>query len=190
MDFSYSIEDQAAIVAGVLEELSFEKLHIVAHSYGNAVAMLLPTAVLDTVVTFVNAEGNLIAQDCGIVSRQISSYDFPDFEVNYFPKMAEQAPSGPGYFEFDKMHPYAFWKGARSLVAWSDSGELLQKFSSLDCHREYFFGDQNRDMPILNQLGDTPRVEIKNSGHFMSADNPEQFYSEVYRVVSSGKADV
>lgn len=185
LDFSYSVEDQAAVLASALDKISFHSLHIVAHSYGNAVALLLPTIILDRVKTFINAEGNLIAEDCGIVSRKISSYEFPDFEVNCFPEMVQQEPSGPGYFEFDKMLPYAFWRGARSLVNWSDSGDLLQKFNALDCYKEYFYGDQSRDMAILSQLGKVPQIEIKNSGHFMSADNPKQFFSEVYRVISS-----
>ena len=69
-EFSYSMEDHAEICAALLQQFSYERLHLLAHSMGGAIALLLPPNILDSVESFANIEGNLIAADCGIASRR------------------------------------------------------------------------------------------------------------------------
>jgi len=80
-DFSYALEDHAAVVAEVLAALPAERLHVVAHSMGGAVALLLlRSRQAERIVSFINVEGNLIGEDCGLLSRPAAELGFERFE--------------------------------------------------------------------------------------------------------------
>jgi pimeloyl-ACP methyl ester carboxylesterase len=179
--FSYTMEAQARICAEILTKFSFKKLHIVAHSMGGAVALLLPDEILNGTKTFTNIEGNLTGADCGIISRKIISVPQEAF-VSFFPVFRDKFNSfGERYAAIDSTTADALYKSAESLVAWCDSNKLLDIFLSLPCRKAYFFGDENADLPTLTRIGDVQKVKINQSGHFPMNDNPKDFYGELYK---------
>jgi pimeloyl-ACP methyl ester carboxylesterase len=181
--FSYTMEAQARICAEILTKFSFKKLHIVAHSMGGAVALLLPDEILNGTKTFTNIEGNLTGADCGIISRKIISVPQEAF-VSFFPVFRDKFNSfGERYAAIDSTTADALYKSAESLVAWCDSNKLLDIFLSLPCRKAYFFGDENADLPTLTRIGDVQKVKINQSGHFPMNDNPKDFYGELYKVL-------
>jgi pimeloyl-ACP methyl ester carboxylesterase len=156
-------------------------IHIVAHSMGGAVALLLPDEILEGTKTFTNVEGNLIGADCGIISREIISIPPEVFESDFFPELRDRFNSfGEGYAAIDSTSTDALYKSAESLVAWSDSNKLLEIFLALPCRKAYFFGDKNSDLPTVTRVEDVRKVKIKQSGHFPMNDNPKDFYDELY----------
>lgn len=182
--FSYSMEDQAALCAALLEQIKFGRLHVVAHSMGGAIGLLLPPELLSPDASFANVEGNLIAEDCGITSRRAAAVPFETFETEIFPEYKVQFA---GYASLDSASPDAFYRSAQSLVRWSDSGELLKKFSDLRCRKKYFFGDENRNHPTVVATKSFPQVEISRSGHFPMLDNPNDFYSALAMFIHKEK---
>jgi pimeloyl-ACP methyl ester carboxylesterase len=181
--FSYTMEAQARICAEILTKFSFKKLHIVAHSMGGAVALLLPDEILNGTKTFTNIEGNLTGADCGIISRKIISVPQEAF-VSFFPVFRDKFNSfGERYAAIDSTTADALYKSAESLVAWCDSNKLLDIFLSLPCRKAYFFGDENADLPTLTRIGDVRKVKLNQSGHFPMNDNPKDFYGELYKVL-------
>ncbi|MCD4741191.1 MAG: alpha/beta hydrolase [Desulfobacteraceae bacterium] len=189
--FSYTMEAQAQICAEILTKFSYKKLHIVAHSMGGAVALLLPDDILNETKTFINVEGNLIGADCGIISRKIISVPPAVFESDIFPELRDQFNNfGKSYAAIDSTSADALYKSAESLVTWSDSNKLLEVFLGLSCRKAYFFGDENVDLPTVTRVGEVQKVKIKQSGHFSMNDNPKDFYCELYKFMMGNRQNV
>jgi pimeloyl-ACP methyl ester carboxylesterase len=182
-DFSYVMEDQAEVLGMVLEDFSFGRIHVVAHSMGCAVGLLLAEKIRDKVASFTNAEGNLIAEDCGLISRKTIEIPFEEFRNSVFDKFRGKGPR-PWRELSAKADALAFHKSCESLVEWSDGGKLLQIFQKLQAKKLYLYGDQNSDMKILGRLGDIKTIAIPDSGHFMMNDNPAEFYRQIRRLIS------
>ncbi|MBT3201693.1 MAG: alpha/beta hydrolase [Phycisphaerales bacterium] len=184
-DFPYTMEAQAKVVADVLSEFSGKRLHIVAHSMGGAIGLLLGDEILGSTETFTNVEGNLIGADCEIGSRGIISVTPEVFAAEMLPAMrAKYAELGPSYAAIDSTTADILHRSAESLVAWSDSVKLLEAFDALACRKAYFYGDENAAHPTVSRVGEAARCEIKRSGHFPMSDNPEDFYTALHRFIS------
>jgi len=69
-------------------------------------------------------------------------------------------------------------------VKWSDSRELLKRFTDLTIKKWYVFGEANKNLPVLKMLDDVLKIEIAHAGHFMMIDNPEEFYRELFNVLA------
>ena len=184
-DFSYSMEDQALVCSQVLEQVSFQKLHIVAHSMGGAIGLLLPQQLLAEVESLCNVEGNLTAADCGFASRRSASVSFAHFQAEVLPELTRKFA---GYGALEEASPDAFYRSAKSLVYWSDSGELLQQFLTLFCRKSYFYGDENRLSPGVSATRDVLQIEIAGSGHFPMIDNPQEFSRRLGEFLCAGQS--
>lgn len=184
-EFSYSLEDHARVCEAVIKNFPEHRLHLVAHSMGGAIALLLSGDILDSAISFINVEGNLIGEDCGVVSRETNSVSYdvfsnkilPDFRYR-FQKEEHQ------HFFLEMALPLAIYKSSKALVAWSYSGHLLERFKDLKCNKAYFYGEQNSGMKVLTKLDHIEKKRISRSGHFLMNDNPEEFYSELFNFLS------
>ncbi len=178
-EFSYTMEDQAEICSELIQKFPNQDLHIAAHSMGGAVALLLSDDILSRVKTFANLEGNLISDDC-FLSRKVLKFKFEIFQKRLLPKIKAGLESNKDQFnDLVRTSEKAFYKSCKSLVHWSDSGKLLEKFKALECPKAYFYGEKNSKTEIFTVLNDIPRIEISKSGHFMMMDNPEEFYDKL-----------
>lgn len=179
-EFSYAMEDQARVCGEMLKVFRDYRLHVVAHSMGAAVGLLLADSILAGVHSFASVEGNLTGDDCGAMSRRTLRASPENFEKLYFPFFRDQLRNdAPCCMDLEQTTPLAFYKSAGSLVAWSDSGELLRKFKSLECTTTYFYGERNAGMSVLDRLDKIPKLVIGESGHFMMMENPDEFYAKL-----------
>ena len=176
-EFSYEMEAHGAVCAALIAGFPFGELHIVAHSMGGAVGLCLPRNLLASARSFVNVEGNLTADDCGLLSRRSAAAPFPEFSKEILPGLREEYRDRPrGHLELDLADPLAFHRSAASLVAWSDSGRLLARFLSLPCPKLYLYGEKNADLPTLGRLTGVSKFSVASSGHFPMIDKPDLFY--------------
>jgi pimeloyl-ACP methyl ester carboxylesterase len=183
--FSYTMEAQARIYAEILKRFSDKNLHIIAHSMGNAVALLFPDEILSRAKTYANVEGNLIDADCSILSRKIVDAAPAAFQSNILPEIRETLNRlGENYTEIDAASTDALYRSAESLVAWSDSNKLLDRFFALKCRKAYFFGEENAEHPTIARIKDIQKIKIENSGHFPMNDNPKEFYDKLFSFVT------
>jgi pimeloyl-ACP methyl ester carboxylesterase len=177
-DYSYSMEDQAAICDALIAKHSRPNLHVVAHSMGVAVALLFAAHTYEKVRSFANIEGNLIGEDCDMLSRRIAERSYDEYESRMFDKQKTRFRSDI-LLRFDTTTPRAVYNSSVSLVQWSDSGELLRRYNELPCRKMYFWGERNADMPVLDKLRAEEKCMISGSGHAMMIENPEEFYAKL-----------
>jgi pimeloyl-ACP methyl ester carboxylesterase len=188
-DFSCSLEDYAALCREIIRHVPHEKIHLAGHSMGGSIAVLLAGLIPGGPASLMNIEGNLIGADCA-TSRRTAAVSYESFRARLMRQLIIAARSSEErgmrlWAEWSaKSDPLAFTKSARSLVAWSDSGDLLRRFLALPCRRAYFYGERNRMMPALSRLGETPTVMVSRSGHFLMIDNPDEFYTKLATSIS------
>ena len=179
----YSMSAHAAVCKELIAalDLSQRPISLICHSVGGAVGVLLASGLGDQLKGFLNLEGNLIAEDCGLITRRTISRSYEDFVATDRAILAaEIAAQGEDNAAFLRCVPEAFYRTAQSVVEWSDSGKLLEIFvEQLTCRREYILGDRNNAMPILSKLPGITKVAISDSGHVMMLDNPPGFHRAV-----------
>jgi pimeloyl-ACP methyl ester carboxylesterase len=184
--FSYAMEDQARVCEELIRRLPIGRLHMVAHSMGGAVALLLPPERLAHLASFANLEGNLIAADCGLLSRGVAELPFDEYRSRIFPEQQRQF-SGDACLRFDQTTAAAVHGSACSLVKWSDSGELLARFRQLSCPTCYIWGEEDRAMPVLERLDSVETRMIPASGHCMMTENPSAFYAALAEFIATAR---
>ncbi|HNW28119.1 MAG TPA: alpha/beta hydrolase [Spirochaetota bacterium] len=182
VDYSYDLEEHACICKSLLDCYPRHKVHVIGHSMGGAVGLILAEKIPERLASFINVEGNLVGRDC-TVSRKKASVSFEDFKKRQLPGMilatAMSAEPGRRLWSvlLNKAEKEGLYYSSRSLVAWSDSEVLLEKFRNIRCKKIYIHGDINSSMPVLRQLEGIPVRSISKSGHFPMIDNPEEFYN-------------
>ncbi|RJP63072.1 MAG: alpha/beta fold hydrolase [Ignavibacteriales bacterium] len=183
-NFSYSMEDQAVIIEQLFMLLPEWDIHIVAHSMGGAIALLFSDNFFSRIKSFANVEGNLVSEDCGMLSRGIANITYEEYKTNLYLKHLSECQNHQ-QLRFEESTPLAIHKSAVSLVQLSDGGELLNKFKNLKCKKSYFYGDQNKEMPVINRLDFVSKFMISGSGHGMITENPKEFYSVLSEFIYS-----
>lgn len=175
--FPYRMEDQARICDALVERLPRRPLHVVAHSMGCAVALLMMACREGRLASFVCAEGNLVAEDCSRISRRAIRVPFDRFQSQYFPMIrAQSAAEHPPRTAIDRTTARALYGSCRSLVSWSDSGKLLASFLALSCPRICLYGDRGDAPQAVRGIDGIEVRPVAEAGHFLMNDNPEAFY--------------
>lgn len=180
-DFSCDMKAHADICHKVLSLFPHYRVHIVGHSMGGAVGVLLAEMINERLGSFVNVEGNLIGHDC-TVSRKKASVSFEEFLSKQVPALilTTSLSDEPGRRMWSQnirmADKKALYLSSRSLVEWSDSGFLLKRFKELVCPKVYIYGERNSCLHVLSFLKTIQTVSISKSGHFPMNDNPEEFY--------------
>ena len=182
-DFSYTMDDLARVCGEVIEQFDYARLHLVCHSMGGAVGLLLADLLPDKPTSFTNIEGNLITSDT-TVSRLAVNMSYESYAERIWPEILSLVAGEDRIVSMvDTCLPLAFYRCCLSLVEWSDSGTLLEKFLRLDSRKIYLYGDKNAGLEVLGRLGDVEKRGISNAGHFPMFDNPDEFYSVLSRFI-------
>jgi len=188
-DKLYSLQSYAEITNQVIQDLACSRIHLVGHSMGGAVGVIA-TQGESSVECLVSADGNLVAEDCGLASREIADQSPMTFIHEGFSQFLGilQSSSRRDYSAwFDwcrNADPHALHQAARSLVEWSDSGKLLELFNSLTC-KAYLYGGLDSKEYVLHQIANAAISAIPSAGHFMMVDNPRSFYRVLAKVLST-----
>ncbi|MFC4337940.1 alpha/beta fold hydrolase [Salininema proteolyticum] len=182
----------AEITAGLARTLRFDEVHLVAHSMGGAVGLLAASSI-PGLASFTSIEGNLVGEDCGLVSRNTASQSLRDYvregHSDFLASLsASAAPDLRAWSEwYGRAAPAVLHSAARSMVAWCDSGELVPLWESLP-RPTYVYGERTG----FPEHGAGKRlyrsaVEIPGSGHFAMVDAPETLNKALWTVLESAR---
>jgi pimeloyl-ACP methyl ester carboxylesterase len=190
-DRTLSIDDLVDLVERFIDDLELDRIVLVGASMGGLIALLYAARRPERVRAFVNAEGNLMPEDC-MFSRRVIGYTFDEFVRVAFPKIKSDvgARRGRGFdmhrAVLERANPRAYYDYSFQTVLYSDHGALLERFLALpipDLH--FVHGSMNASLSYLPRLRDSRCVmtEIPEADHFMFYDNPTAFAECVGRAL-------
>lgn len=168
-------------------------VHLVAHSMGGAVALLLAARPGVRVLSFACAEGNLVADDA-FMSSKVARLAEPRFERVWtkWLGLVEQTldPATPRqnalYLEsLREAGPLAIHRASKSCFELTASGELARRFLELGCPRLYLVGERTmatRPVPAPVLDAGVAVAVIPGVGHSVM-ENAEAFYSCVRALI-------
>lgn len=187
-DFSYKLEDQAAVVKKIVDQLAPKTTSIVAHSVGGATGLLLARE-LTNMAHFINVEGNLVAEDCGLITRGTADQSLDEYEKHGSQNFLHLLTSSErrDFHEWAKWYkqasPHAIHATARSVVEWSDSGKLLGIFNSLE-NKTYIYGDEEPKDYLLPRFESVNVRYLPGLKHFMMIENSKMFFDVVSKTLN------
>ena len=160
----------------------FSRVHLVGHSLGGAVALHVVGASPIPVVSLVNVEGNLVSSDCG-VSRAIAVAE-PRYAVEVATATVRTLYSANGRKSFEAwadrfatMTAAQLHTTAVSLVAKSDTGELLDAFQHLAIPRIYVYGEDSANEDAVEQIG---AIKQRDAGNIQRWAEPDAILGVVF----------
>jgi pimeloyl-ACP methyl ester carboxylesterase len=175
-DFSYRLEDQARILASVIDGRALKNVHLVAHSMGGTIALLMPQQVLARLKTCILIEPRMSRRSSN-VAKEISGLDWQQFQTDFLPRFKQRCINNQRFgFDVERVDPAGFYKSALSMTQWLAGDSILNRFMNAPCPRVFVYG---RDNPHLAELETVPadlQYGIEGAGHFVMHDNPDRFY--------------
>ncbi len=180
-DFVCDMESLATVAMKLVDDFFFRRLHIVGHSMGGLVGLLMADQS-DSVASFVNIEGNLAPEDCGMISRRTAGTPFDEFVLG-FDKVLEIAGTSadPGLRLWAALAAgcdrRAFHQACQSMVSWSDSGRLIPMFKGMTAPRVYMYGQRSVLPDVLARLGSVPDFGVPDCGHMVMIERPDRFHA-------------
>jgi haloalkane dehalogenase len=178
--FSHTLEAHGETVMRLLDHLGIEKFHLIGHSWGGSIAIVMAADHQTRLLSLTVAEPNLQPEDAGL-SGTIAAQSEAEYITSGQQKVIEDARSrvlpgtdGGSYVRtLRAADPRSMHRAATHLVA----AELEEKFYSLNTPRHYVYGSQTLPDPYEPRLAEhrIPTSIVADAGHSMMVNNPEGF---------------
>jgi pimeloyl-ACP methyl ester carboxylesterase len=178
--WDYSLQVYADVVNAIIDRLALSRVSMIAHSMGGAVGLIATQGRTD-LDCFIDVDGNLVSEDCG-TSRATAEQPLDSYirhgsrEFLADLRQSGQPDLGAWAAWCARARPEAVHGISGSLVEWSDTGKLLDLFTSLH-NKVYVYGTNERKHYLTPRLGTVPVRRIPGAGHFPMLDDPATFYS-------------
>ncbi len=202
-EFSYTHEDQARAIAGLLDHLNLRDCEFVGHSMGGSVAITLAALRPELVSRLVVAEGNLDPGG-GQTSKRVAEQSERDFVSNGYKQLLEdvraKAESGDSSMAafagtLQVAAPHAFHRSAVALVKGTQP-TVRERFYETPIPRAFVFGERRvphdegsaaPDAPYPRQLEEEgiQIFVVPSAGHLMVVENAKGFADVVSEALKS-----
>ena len=159
-NFSYLMKDQAETLRKMIDSLRLDRFNLVAHSMGGIIGIELAEMIPDRIGSFINAEGNLTAEDC-TMSRRVADMSAEYFAQRGFEQLkhsiAEESEKNQDWTleeylrSFSKATPKSLHQSSVSTVQESDSGSLLERFANLPMYKCYCMVRRTKEFSLPKQ---------------------------------------
>ena len=180
------LEEQAAALAALLEDLTEEPVVVLGHSMGGVIGTLLAELTPHKVRALVNVEGNISMGDCGFSGRaaRMSLAAWLDGGADaVLEKILTDPDESPAVTRaygasIQFCDPRAFHRNSDELVALSSGRGLARRLAALECPKVYLHGvprgTGERSLGLLAAAG-VQTVGIPDAGHWAFLDRPQLF---------------
>jgi pimeloyl-ACP methyl ester carboxylesterase len=176
-DYSHDLEEQAGLLASIIDAHASRHLWVVAHSMGGSIATLLPPTVARRLDGLILVEARLLRASCS-VSTLAAAVDAETFAADTFPKFRQRvALDRRAAFDLDRSDREAFYLCSRSLFEYTGGVGLVDQFAALECAGAFVYGADNGHLAELDRVEPQRLHEIPDAGHFVMNDNPDAFYA-------------
>lgn len=195
-NFSYLMKDQAEILRKTIDLLDIDRFHLIAHSMGGIIGIRLGEIIPDRFFSFINAEGNMTAEDC-TMSKRVAEMGEEYFAREGFEQLKHSIAKESERAQDRSLRDYlkslskattkSLYKSSISTVHESHSGDLLKRFVQFPFYKCYIYGEKNKDVfpaeEMLKKEG-IPLFYVSRSGHSMMKENPDEFYGLILNIIS------
>lgn len=198
-----TLQDQADHLANWLQNSGAESVHVVGHSVGGAVGLLLAHAYPALVSSYLSVEGNMTLKDA-FWSAELSKK--PDSEVVSIVESYRQdiqgwiGAAGVEPTEqtvdiarawIDHQPPSTIKAQAKAVVEATGNDDYLKKLRILIQGNQpvhLVAGEKSRsawDLPTWVEQTATSMTVMKNRGHLMMLESPKEFANTIIQVLRS-----
>jgi pimeloyl-ACP methyl ester carboxylesterase len=186
-DFSYTLKDHKNIIKKLLKKLRVKHYILIGHSLGGSIGTLLARSFKPKL--FINVEGCLLTDDCGLRDDQFVSSQAEAIKAIIPKEMSNRVLSRDKktlklITQISlKTSPFAWYHSAFSLVEWCESKKILSMYLNMT-KTHFIYGKQTRRKTIsLLKNKKVNMTGISKSGHFSMLDNPSEFYETVFGLI-------
>lgn len=168
-DFSYSIKEQAQVVAELISHLKLEKVFLYGHSMGGSISIEASQLLAKVLCGLIVSEPNFHPGG-GFFSKQICRNTQAEYIAAIHPAMVA-GESGPWAGSLAVAAPWAVWRAADSLITGND---WLGIFARLTRPKALIIGQQSlpdADFTQIQAMNIMTEV-LPDCGHSMSWENP------------------
>jgi len=174
--FAADLVSYARVLGALIDAHALRRIHMVAHSMGGSIALMLPPQVLSRLENLVLVEPRLFSSSCG-VAAEAAKVSPEEFNRTVFPAMRQRISGDPhAAFDLDRADLNAFYASSRSLIQWSEHRALLERFEQADCRKYFIYGAENQHLQELAFVPPALTIAIEQAAHFVMNDNPDSFY--------------
>jgi pimeloyl-ACP methyl ester carboxylesterase len=191
-DFGYTVEDHAAYLFEMLEQLNLNRVILFGHSLGGAVAICLAGQMKERLRQLILTESNLDPSPKTAVSRRIASQTYEGFLDHGYRDLLARARRSNPIWGATLAHwlPAAAWRISCS-AARGGSPSWRKQLYDLPKPKAFLFGEHTLPDPDESELkAHGVRVEIiPHAGHSMAQDNPAALAECVAQIIADLQGD-
>ncbi|MDV8015701.1 alpha/beta hydrolase [Rhodococcus sp. IEGM 1241] len=180
-DFSYTVESHADSIASTLDAAGVSSAHVIGHSLGGSISIILASTRPDLVAHLTLCEPNL-EPGLGIISGKILSWNESEFVTGGYQSLLEsmrrdeqrKIPFAGSAQTTARWSALALHRTATSLVA-ERYPALRAQLDALVISPVYVIGADSNNTPDDGLLATCQVATVPEAGHFMMNDNLEAF---------------